>query len=110
MTLEPSMIRQIYREEFEQSGVDNVRKHAAASIYSGDKLLEALEWLNKKDRGWLVTEQSAIARDAADAAWVSARASQSANRRATIALVISGFSALVAIAAIILPYLTKPYG
>ena len=72
------MIRQIYREEFEQSGVDDVR--------------------------------SAIARDAADAAWVSARASQSANRRATIALVISGFSALVAIAAIILPYLTKPYG
>jgi hypothetical protein len=110
MTLEPSMIRQIYREEFEQSGVDHVRKHATASIYSGDKLLEALEWLNRKDRGWLATEQSAIARDAADAAWVSARASQSANKRATIALVISGLSVLVAIAAIILPYLTKPYG
>jgi hypothetical protein len=110
MTLEPSMIRQIYREEFEQSGVDHVRKHATASIYSGDKLLEALEWLNRKDRGWLATEQSAIARDAADAAWVSARASQSANRRATIALVISGLLALVASAAIILPYLTNPYG
>jgi GAF domain-containing protein len=110
MALEPSMIRQIYREEFEQSGVDDVRKHATASIYSGDKLLEALEWLNKKDHGGLAKDQIAIARDAADAAWVSARASQSANKRATIALVISGLSVLVAIAAIILPYLTKPYG
>ena len=35
------MIKQIYREEFEQSGVDDVRKHATASIYSGDKLLRA---------------------------------------------------------------------
>jgi GAF domain-containing protein len=110
MVLEPSMIRQIYREEFEQSGVDDVRKYATASIYSGDKLLEALEWLNNKDHGGLAKDQIAIARDAADAAWVSAGASQSANKRATIALVISGFSVLVAIAAIILPYLTKPYG
>src|SRR5512143_1470074 len=108
MVLEPSMIRQIYREEFEQSGVDDVRKYATASIYSGDKLLEALEWLNNKDHGGLAKDQIAIARDAADAAWVSAGASQSANK--TIALVTSGFSVLLAIAAIILPYLTKPYG
>jgi hypothetical protein len=80
------------------------------AIYSGDKLLEALEWFNKKDHGGLAKEQIVIARDAADAAWVSARASQSANKRATIALVISGLSVLVAIAAIILPYLTKPHG
>jgi hypothetical protein len=95
MVLEPSMIRQIYREEFEQSGVDDVRKHATARIYSGDKLLEALKWLNKKEHGGLAKEQSAIARDAVDAAWVSARAPESnsmkpmpslANKRATIGI------------------------
>jgi hypothetical protein len=107
MALEPSMIRQIYRGEFEQSGVDDVRKHATASIYSGDKLLEALEWLNKKDHGWpKIKSQLRVTQQML----VSARASQSANKRATIALVISGLSVLVAIAAIILPYLTKPYG
>ena len=58
------MIRQIYREEFEQSGVEDVRKRATGSIYSGDKLLEALKWLNKKDHGGLAKEQIAIARDA----------------------------------------------
>ena len=45
------MITEIYREEFEQSGVDDVRKRATVSIYSGDKLLEALEWLGEKDHG-----------------------------------------------------------
>ena len=102
------MIRQVYREEFEQSGVEDVRKRATGSIYSGDKLLEALKWLNKKDHDGLAKEQIAIAHDA-DAARESARSSQSANKRATIALVISGLSVLVAIAAIILPYLTKPH-
>jgi hypothetical protein len=101
------MITQIYREEFEQSGVDDVRKRATVSIYNGDKLLEALEWLGEKDHGGLAKEQNAVARDAADAAWISARASQSANKRAIAALIISGLSALLAIAAIILPYLTK---
>jgi hypothetical protein len=97
--LESPMIRQIYREEFDQSSVDDVRKRATATIYSGDKLLEALKWLNEKDHGGLTKEQIASTRDAADAAWISAQVLRSANKRATIALVVSVLSVMVAIAA-----------
>jgi hypothetical protein len=37
------MIRQRYREEFEELGVDDVRKRVAASIWDADKLKGARE-------------------------------------------------------------------
>jgi hypothetical protein len=45
------MIRQRYREEFEELGVDDVRKRVAASIWDADKLKGAREWLDEKEHG-----------------------------------------------------------
>jgi hypothetical protein len=45
------MIRQRYREEFEQLGVDDVRKRVAASLWDADKLKGAREWLDEKEHG-----------------------------------------------------------
>jgi hypothetical protein len=78
------MITQSNREEFEQTGVDDVRKRVLRAVYTGEKLQEARQWLKQNDP-----------------AWISAKAARGANARATIALIISVLSLLVAIAAII---------
>jgi hypothetical protein len=46
-------------------------------------------------------EQTDIARSAKDAAWVSAKASEGANKRATVAIIISIFSVLIAAAGLV---------
>lgn len=104
------MIRQKYREEFEQIGVDDLRKRVAASTFDAEKLQYAREWLDEKEHGeqrQSTREQIEIAREAKDAAWAAARAAQSANTRATIALIIAAISAVCAIVAIILPHFWK---
>jgi hypothetical protein len=75
------VITQSNREEFERLGFDEVKKRVAQSLYDPNKQQEAREWLKENDP-----------------AWVSARAAQTANTRATFALVLSGISILVAIA------------
>ena len=80
------MISLSNRLEFEELGVDEVRKRIEASIYHGDKLREAREW-----------------RDENNPAWVSARAAQKAVTVAIIALVISVLSLLVSL----LPHIQK---
>ena len=48
---EGEMIRQRYREEFEELGVDDVGKRVAASLWDADKLKAAREWLDEKEHG-----------------------------------------------------------
>jgi hypothetical protein len=57
----------------------------------------------------LIREQISIAADARDAAWVVAHAARRANTRATIALVIASISALVAVAAVVVPHFWRPF-
>jgi hypothetical protein len=45
------MIRERYREEFEQLDVDDVRKRVAVSLWDADKLKAAREWLDEKEHG-----------------------------------------------------------
>ncbi len=71
------------RREFEQLGIDRLRKRLEVSVYAEDKHQQALEWLKKNEP-----------------AWISARAAQRAGGIATIALVISGLALLVSIAAL----------
>ena len=80
------MISLSNRLEFEELGVDEVRKRIEASIYHGDKLREAREW-----------------RDENNPAWVSARAAQKAVTIAKIALIISVLSLVVSL----LPHIQK---
>jgi len=99
------------REEFEQRGRDGVRKQIQFALYSGDKLQQAYEWLDEVEHGpdrALMREQLSIASNAKDAAWAAARAAESANIRATIALVIAAISAIITIASIIVPHFWKP--
>ena len=56
----------------------------------------------------MIREQISIAADAKDAAWVVASAARRANTRATIALVIASISALVAVAAVVVPHFWRP--
>jgi hypothetical protein len=63
------------RREFEQIGVDDVKKRVAHSTWSADKLSEAREWLKENDP-----------------AWISARAARHSVIAASIALVISFLS------------------
>ena len=98
------MIKQEYREEFEQRGPDGVRKQISSALYNDEKQRSAYEWLDELERG----PDRAIAREAKDAAWAAAKAAQAANMRATIALIIATISAIATIVAIITPYLFKP--
>ena len=72
------MISESNRREFDDLGVDQLRKRVELSVYSPEKSKEAREYLDEKNP-----------------AWVSARAALSAGKRATIALVISGASLLL---------------
>jgi hypothetical protein len=81
--------------EFERDGEDIVRRNLAAHIYGERKVAFAKEWLARQDqarRDSSNTEQISIARDASEAAWAAARAAESANRRATIALILAAIS------------------
>jgi len=40
-----------YRLEFEEAGVEEVRKRALQSLYSDEKLHQARDWLDDKDSG-----------------------------------------------------------
>jgi hypothetical protein len=40
-----------YRLEFEQVGVEEVRKRALQSLYSDEKLRQARDWLDDKENG-----------------------------------------------------------
>jgi hypothetical protein len=44
-------IRERYRLEFEETGVEEVRKRALQSLYSDEKLRHAKDWLDDKDNG-----------------------------------------------------------
>ncbi len=48
------MITQSNREEFEQTGVDDVRKRVAHSTYSEEKLKQARQWLKEDDPAWII--------------------------------------------------------
>jgi hypothetical protein len=76
-----------------------VRGNILHSIYKEDKRKQADEWLSEAVHGQsreLVREQNLILKEAN-------RIARGANCRATIALVISVISALVAVTAIVLP-------
>jgi hypothetical protein len=91
------MIDPANRREFEDVGVDDVRKRVQHHTWAIEKERQAREWLDEKNPAWA----SALAAQA------SARAAGGANTRATIALVISGFAALIALGALYLQ-ITKP--
>jgi hypothetical protein len=44
-------IRERHRKEFEEAGVEAVRKRALQSLYSDEKLRHARDWLYDKDNG-----------------------------------------------------------
>ena len=75
------MITQGNREEFASLGFEEVKTRVANNIFYQNKMDQAREWLKENDP-----------------AWVSAQAAQGANKRATIALVISVVSISVAVA------------
>ena len=104
------MISDANRTEFEQRGPDGVRGQIAAALYDAEKQKQAYKW-DEIEHGAtrsLIREQISIAADAKDAAWVVARAARRANTRATIALVIASISALVAVAAVVVPHFWQP--
>lgn len=78
------MITEDNRKEFEQLDIDQVRKRVEHSNWDDAKLKQAREWLKENEP-----------------AWISARAAQKSVHRSTMALVISGLSLLVAIAALL---------
>jgi hypothetical protein len=81
-----------------ESTVRKIREIACA----GEQLTHAQEWLIEQSQDAseaMSREQIAIAREAKDAAWISARAAQGANTRATIAIMIAVISLIVSIVA-----------
>jgi hypothetical protein len=106
------MISDANRTEFEQRGPDGVRGQIAAALYDAEKQKQAYKWLDEIEHEAtrsLIREQISVAADARDAAWVVARAARRANTRATIALVIASISALVAVAAVVVPHFGGPF-
>lgn len=104
------MVRPRYRKEFEELGVEGVKRQVRNIAYAGEQLAHAQEWLEEQTRDAsesMSREQISIAREAKDAAWAAARAAQAANTRATIALIIATLSAVATIAEIIAPHYWK---
>ena len=100
-----AMITEANRIEFEQRGPDGVRRQIEHALYDAEKQKQAYEWLDETERGHdraLMRMQIAIASSAKDAAWASAGAAKAANRRSTIALVISVVSALASVVGLFL--------
>jgi hypothetical protein len=75
------MISTENRAEFDDLGVEQLRKRVEASTYDPDKLREAREYLREHDP-----------------AWTSVQLAKAAGTRATIALIISAIAAAIAIA------------
>jgi CHASE3 domain sensor protein len=99
-----AMISEDNRKEFEQRGPLGVRKQIERALYSEEKRKQADQWLDEIEHGptrALAQEQNSILQE-------SNRIARGANRRATIALVIAFISALVAVVALVLPYLKAP--
>ncbi len=88
--------------ECEKLGEDKVREGVLTKRYgSGNHKLElAQEWLRRKEQereSAQVAEQTAIAQRAADAAWVSAEQSKSANLTSKISLVVAAISLIATV-------------
>jgi hypothetical protein len=73
------------RAEFEQRGIEGVRKQIQHALYSAEKQQEAYEWLDQQEH---------------KAAWASVRI-------ATIALVFSGISVLTSVASVVIALCRK---
>jgi hypothetical protein len=81
-----------------------VRRQIEHAIYNEEKQKQAYEWLDEIEHGparALAQEQNLILQE-------SNRIARGTNRRATIALVISVIAALIAVAALVLPYFKAP--
>jgi hypothetical protein len=95
------MISEDNRREFEQRGALGVRRQIEHANYNEEKRKQADEWLDEIEHGparALAKEQNSILQE-------SNRIAGGTNRRATIALVISIISALIAGTALLLQYL-----
>jgi hypothetical protein len=71
-------ISERFRLEFEEAGVEEVRKRALQSLYSDEKLRQARDWLDDKDKG-------------------SARSAENLDLAIAIATIISAAVAVVAV-------------
>src|SRR5450755_4573791 len=94
---EGEMIRARYRTEFEQIGVDDLRKRLVAGLFDEEKRRHGYLWLDEQEHG----EDRAISKRSSDAsersaaaAERSAAAAERANRRATVAILIAIGAAL----------------
>ena len=78
------MIRERYRKEFEELGVEEVRKRVTVSLWDVDKLKGAREWIDEKehgeDRNYKVEQLKLQHR---------------ADLKSTIALVVAGLALIV---------------
>jgi hypothetical protein len=71
-------ISERYRLEFEETGIEQVRRRALQSLYSDEKLRHARDWLDDKD--------NAIARSA-----------KKADRTVAIATMVAAVAAVIAV-------------
>jgi hypothetical protein len=89
----------VWFAEFEALGEEEIRKKVGLGRYSPQHQQAAEEWLRQLDQARSEererrndesqSEQIEIARSAKEAAWAAARAAETANKRATIALAIA---------------------
>jgi hypothetical protein len=85
-----------FHGELEALGAVEVRARLATKVYVGAEAALATAWLERRCEA-SSSEQLDIARSAKDAAWAAARAADTANSKATIAIVIGAISLIVAI-------------
>lgn len=85
-----------FHGELEALGAAEVRARLARKVYLGAEAALATAWLERRSEA-SSSEQLDIARSAKDAAWAAARAADTANSKATIAIVIGAISLIVAI-------------
>lgn len=87
-----------FEEQLEQLGEWEVRQRLGNRVWNTQRMTLASAWLERKKSerdGEAQSEQIAIARSAADAAWAAARAANKANAIAVSALIIAIISIAV---------------
>jgi len=95
-----------FHRELKVLGAAEIRGRLATKVYLRAEAALATAWLERRSKA-SSSEQLDIARSAKDAAWAAARAADTANSKATIAIVIAAISLIVAIVLGVIPILLK---
>lgn len=100
--------REKFFAELDQLTESEIEARLATGVWREDKRPLVRAYLEQKKLAWAKAAQAdqlEVARSAKDAAWAAVTEAKGANRRATIAIIVSAGATLAAVASVVVAYL-----